>query len=97
MRREWLAAPGPAEAPHWAELIERCGWHDTPSARTGADRFVWDIRAHCGSEERAIELPDAGLIGAWRDLVDAVREFARTPPPEAQEAQEAPEARERDA
>ena len=71
MRREWLAAPGPAEAPRWAELIERCGWHDTPSARTGADRFVWDIRAHCGSEEMAIgSVSDVSRIAQCDTVLD---------------------------
>lgn len=80
MRREWLAAPPPAEAPRWVELIDRCGWRDVPTASTGGDRFVWDIRAHRGSEDLAVELPDAGIIGPWRDLVDAVREYAGTSP-----------------
>jgi hypothetical protein len=45
----------------------------------GADRFVWWIRARCGEqEEREAELPDDEIVGAWRALVDAVREWRST-------------------
>ncbi|MHC2999348.1 hypothetical protein OB08_08915 [Microbacterium sp. HJ5] len=48
------------------------------SAGPGADRFVWWIQARCGEDEqREAELPDDELIGAWRELVDAVRDWSR--------------------
>lgn len=46
--------------------------------RPGADRFVWGIYARCGEDvERETELADDELVGAWRELVDAVREWNR--------------------
>ena len=64
---------------------------DAPAAdeRTGAaptappraptpDGFVWFIRATwSGADPREAELPDDAVVGAWRDLIDAVREWSR--------------------
>lgn len=42
------------------------------------DGFVWFIRATwSGTDPREAELPDDAVVGAWRDLVDAVREWSR--------------------
>jgi hypothetical protein len=39
---------------------------------------VWWIRARCGDDlDRETELPDAEVVGAWRQLVDAVRDWNR--------------------
>ncbi|MDY0909084.1 protealysin inhibitor emfourin [Microbacterium sp. CFBP9034] len=47
-----------------------------PEPGRGADRFVWWIHARCGeADEREAELPDDAVVGAWRELVDAVREW----------------------
>ncbi|WP_223169210.1 MULTISPECIES: protealysin inhibitor emfourin [Microbacterium] len=44
----------------------------------GADRFTWWIQARCGeTDEREAEVPDGALVGAWRELVDAVRDWSR--------------------
>ncbi|WP_106816061.1 protealysin inhibitor emfourin [Microbacterium timonense] len=52
-----------------------------PSAREGGpmpDGFVWWIRASwSGRDPREAELPDPELVGAWRELVDAVRDWSR--------------------
>jgi hypothetical protein len=57
---------------------------DTPSSPTAParapmpDGFVWIIRATwSGSDPREAELPDDALVGAWRELVDAVRDWSR--------------------
>lgn len=62
----------------------------TPSGRTAApspvvadrdpvpDGFVWWIRASwSGTFTKEAELPDDAITGAWRELVDAVREWNR--------------------
>jgi len=42
------------------------------------DRFVWFIRASwSGTDPREAELPDDEVVGAWRELVDAVRDWSR--------------------
>jgi len=42
------------------------------------DGFTWWIRATwSGTDPREAELVDADVVGAWRDLVDAVREWNR--------------------
>lgn len=74
--RRWrveIAASDSVDAESWIALIERCPWNDDLENSTGADRYVWSIRARTPSERRERELPDAALSGAWRDLVDAVR------------------------
>lgn len=77
LRKEWTAEPAPDEASAWIPLIEDCPWDDVGSApATGADRFVWRISARCDPEpERSAQLGDGDVTGAWRTLVDAVREF----------------------
>jgi hypothetical protein len=95
LTKQWRAEPAPAEASVWIDLIAQCPW-DAPSAPgeaarghgtdgrppTGADTFTWRIHARCGDEdEREAELPDDALVGAWRDLVDAVREWSRSAKP----------------
>jgi hypothetical protein len=53
------------------------------SAREGErtavpDGFTWRIRAaRSGTDPREAELVDADLVGAWRELVDAVRAWNR--------------------
>lgn len=90
LSRQWRAEPPAEEASDWVALIARCPWDaaSTPSRhaparreaepRPGADRFVWWIQARCGEDdEREAELPDDEVTGAWRDLVDAVRDWSR--------------------
>jgi hypothetical protein len=74
--RRWrveIAASDSADADTWIALIERCPWDADTESSTGADRFMWSIRARTPHERRERELPDAAVSGPWRDLVDAVR------------------------
>lgn len=76
LSRRWrveIDASDSTDAETWIALIDRCPWNDDVESSTGADRYVWSIRARTPSERRERELPDAALSGAWRDLVDAVR------------------------
>jgi len=79
--RRWKAQPPEDEASDWISLIDRCPW-DHPRSSDGADGgaampdgFVWWIRASIGADPREAEVPDGELTGAWRELVDAVREW----------------------
>lgn len=77
IRRNWEVHPAPAEAGEWVELVERCPWDESTEAeRTGADRFIWIIRAELRDTQREREIPDAALDGPWKALVDAVRAAA---------------------
>ncbi|WP_239539273.1 hypothetical protein [Microbacterium sp. B35-04] len=52
----------------------------TPSAPRAPmpDGFVWFIRATwSGADPHEAELPDDAVVGAWRELVDAVRDWNR--------------------
>ena len=90
--RRWTAQPPEDEASEWISLIDRCPWDETGAvaAEPGADggpmpdRFVWWIRASwVGADPREAELPDDAVTGAWRELIDAVREWNRAAnPPE---------------
>jgi len=73
IRRRWRVEPDPDDASQWIALIERCPWDDEGADDSGADRFVWTIRARTPSEKRERDLPDSQLSGPWRELVDAVR------------------------
>ena len=82
--RRWSAQPPEAEASEWISLIDRCPWDDANGSRAPAarnpmpDAFMWRIRATwSGTGPRQAELPDDEVIGAWRELVDAVREWSR--------------------
>lgn len=80
MRRRWQVEPPEPEASRWQELVDRCPWDaeqptdagGTPTD-TGADRYVWRIRAHTPDRDRARDVPDGAMAGPWRELVDAVR------------------------
>ncbi|WP_455904085.1 protealysin inhibitor emfourin [Microbacterium sp.] len=74
IRRKWQVEPDPAETHHWIAMVDSCPWDADSDTDSGADRFVWLIRARTPSEERERELPDSALDGPWRELVDAVRE-----------------------
>jgi len=79
MRRAWRAEPAPADAPHWVALIDDCPWDEPAPGPIGADQFTWRIVARCETresavaDERAASLPDHGLQGPWRALVEEVR------------------------
>lgn len=80
MRREWRAEPPPKEEPRWIALIDECPWDSEPPDPGGADRFVWNIEAHCGPQAKEAKLPDREVQGPWRDLVDEVRSFEKPAP-----------------
>lgn len=75
LRRRWRAEPAPEQARPWIELVERCPWEAPlePDAR-GADRYVWSIHVRMRDEQLEQVIPDTRLEGAWRELVDAVRD-----------------------
>jgi hypothetical protein len=92
LTKRWTAEPAPGEASVFIDLIAQCPWDapsnsgssapELPAGRQpapGADQFTWGIRARCGEQdEREAELPDDEVVGAWRDLVDAVRGWSRS-------------------
>jgi len=81
LSRRWHAVGG--EESDLVALVYRCPWDDCgedAAAPEGADRFTWSVSAVCGSEERHAELAEHDLDGPWRELVDAVRERARSVP-----------------
>jgi len=81
LRRRWRVEPDAAQAPQWVALVERCPWDEqtdaAPTSDAGADRFVWSIHAVLHRQQRERVVPDTQLQGAWRELVDAVREADR--------------------
>lgn len=74
IRRQWQVEPPRPETRVWIALIERCPWDAPRDTDAGADRYVWSIRVRMPQEQRERELADSELQGAWRELVDAVRE-----------------------
>lgn len=74
IRRRWEVQPPDPDVDVWISLIERCPWSEPEEPSSGADRYVWSIRARTPQREHERELADSELRGAWRALVDAVRE-----------------------
>lgn len=79
LRRQWRAEPAADDTSAWRTLIDQCPW-DAATDRgrapaPGADRFEWLIHAREDDAEREARLGDHELDGAWRELVDAVRDF----------------------
>lgn len=64
---------------------------DAPATPAGSrspmpDSFVWFIRASwSGTDPREAELFDDEVVGAWRELVDAVRDWSRKGAPAERE------------
>ena len=94
--RTWsVTARGDGTA-QWITLIEQCPWDaesDTPTR--GADRFVWTVDAVEDERARSAEIDDGDLAGAWRELIDAVRDAddeAPAPPQPPTSGGEAPSA-----
>lgn len=79
LRRRWRVEPAPEQTPQWIQLVERCPWQERQdSAGPGADRYMWSIHALLHDEQLQQVIPDALLQGAWRELVDAVRDADST-------------------
>jgi hypothetical protein len=77
-RCPWSEAPSPAGEDADADPAAA---PPRPAARRSdpmPDGFVWFIRATwSGADAREAELPDDEVVGAWRELVDAVRDWSR--------------------
>jgi len=73
------AAPGPEPAPGAAPTAEDDHRRSHRDRRPPVpDGFTWWIRATWSdSDPREAELVDDEVVGAWRDLVDAVRDWSR--------------------
>ena len=86
LRRQWQIEKPAPQAHDWFSLIDRCPWNAPEKKDPGADRYRWSIRVRTAQEQRERELADSEVEeGAWRDLVDAVREAdssGRTPTPD---------------
>jgi len=72
-------APPPAPTPVAAgPASPRAEDHDTSERPPVPDGFTWWIRATWSdTDAREAELFDDQVVGAWRDLVDAVRDWSR--------------------
>ncbi len=79
LSRRWHVEGGAASG--LADIVERCPWEacdEVAAEPEGADRFTWSVSAVRGPEERHAELAEQDVDGPWRELIDAVRELARS-------------------
>ncbi len=62
------------DAEEWLELVRACPWGAVGQDAASRDRFVWRIEAHLPRTVKKASVPDAHLVGPWRELVDRVQE-----------------------
>jgi hypothetical protein len=62
------------DAQEWLELVRACPWGAVGQDAASRDRFVWRIEAHLPRAVHRASVPDAHLVGPWRELVDRVKE-----------------------
>lgn len=76
--RQWRVAPAEPDAEGWVSLVEQCPWDEPVEIdQRSRDRYVWRIEVRMPEEEREREMPESALVGAWRELVEAVRAAPR--------------------
>jgi hypothetical protein len=81
LSRQWRAEADADHATRWRELVESCPWDAAPPPTAGADRYQWRIEVHHdGAPVHEARLGDGQIEGAWRTLVDEVRQAARPQP-----------------
>jgi hypothetical protein len=75
MTRTWSVRvdDGADELRDWCALVDACPWDEPAAPTPGADRFVYLVRAG----DREARLGEAAVDGAWRRLVDRVRDASR--------------------
>ncbi|MBF4619617.1 protealysin inhibitor emfourin [Clavibacter sp. VKM Ac-2542] len=75
MTRTWSVRvdDGQDGAADWSALVDACPWDEPAVPTPGADRFVYLVRAG----DREARLGEAAVDGAWRRLVDRVRDASR--------------------
>ena len=89
LKREWRAGSADSPDVDWANLVDACPWKAVAKPTRVVDGFVWTIEAsrHIeasrqigatrGVRSRRATLPEAQVTGAWRDLVDQVRQASK--------------------
>lgn len=73
LRRQWTVTALAPDADQWLPLIDACPWRSVPADHRSRDRFVWEIDARTGRRRRRASVPDSGLTGPWRLLVERVQ------------------------
>lgn len=80
LTRQWSVTTSAAD-PHWHSLVDQCPWpgasapqRPAPTAHSGADRFCWRVTATIRGEMLSADLTENDVRGAWRTLIDAVRD-----------------------
>lgn len=75
IRRHWQVQLDTAkDVATWRPIIEACPWDEEPSAMPEPDRFVYQISTVLPDEKRSATVPEQHLTGAWRELLDRVRD-----------------------
>ena len=62
------------DAQEWLELVRACPWGAVGQDAASRDRFVWRIEARLPRAVRKASVPDAHLVGPWRELVERVQQ-----------------------
>ena len=76
--RRWSVQAPPLDPESWTALVADCPWDDAGDAgdARGADRFSWTVEAALPGIVHRAMLVESRAEGAWRTLIDAVREAA---------------------
>jgi len=70
LRQQWRASSDDGE--QWMPLIDACPWRSVAADTASRDRYVYLIEVKAPRKRRKASVPEASLIGPWRELVDRV-------------------------
>jgi hypothetical protein len=71
LRAEWRVATDDCD--EWTPLIEACPWDTVAADPHSRDRYVYLIEVMSPNRRCKAQVPEASLVGPWKELVDKVQ------------------------
>jgi hypothetical protein len=67
----WRVASDDRE--EWMPLIEACPWDMVTADPASRDRYIYLIDVAAARKRHKAEVPEASLVGPWKELVERVQ------------------------